>query len=409
MKGSGTYIMLTEQVALQGKSIKQTSRETGMSRNTVRKYLREGEKPHKSKGRKVGSKLDSFKERIDELLSQGIYNCQVILDRLQEIGYQGGISIIKDYVKARRPPAIKVAPAVQRYETDPGQQAQMDWGIMKYTDLWGEIRKVAVFVIVLGYSRACYIEFCRRCDIRSLLRCLVHAFEYFGGVPKVVLTDRMKTVLESTDHGSPVWQEKFQHFATDMGFVPKVCRVRRPQTKGKVERLVHFVRDNFLPGRQFTDFGDLQAQAENWCDKINNRKHETTGERPKTRLKQEGLKPLPEASLYDHYRWEPRQVDRESFVSFDGAKYGVNWHHCGKTLKVSQLGDQIVLKDEDGTIIQEHEVCYQSKRHVYAKDQYAGLFELQGIPYEPPMAHQIAIDDVETRPLSVYAALAEVI
>ena len=238
MKESGISIMLFEQIKLQGKSISEVSRETGISRNTIKKYLKEGEQSHKSKGKRLGSKLDSFKELIDHLLKQGIYNCQVIFERLQEFGYQGGISIVKDYVKGKRPPAIKVAPAVKRYESKPGQQAQMDWGIMKYRDLSGEVRKVAVFVIVLGFSRTRYIEFSRRCDIWSLLRCLVHAFEYFGGIPQTILTDRMKTVIESTDHGKPVWQEKFHHFATEMGFVPKVCRVRRPQTKGYVKYIV---------------------------------------------------------------------------------------------------------------------------------------------------------------------------
>lgn len=409
MKGSGTYIMLTERITVQGQSIRQVSRETGISRNTIKRYLRDGEQPHKGNGKRLGSKLDSFKDVIDTLMGQGIYNCQVILERIQDLGYQGGVTILKDYVKTKRPPAVKVAPAVQRYETPAGQQAQMDWGIMKYTDLWGEIRKVSVFVIVLGHSRACYIEFCRRCDMSSLLRCLVHAFEYFGGVPKVVLTDHMKTVIESSDHGTPLWQETFLRFATDMGFVPKVCRVRRPQTKGKVERLVHYVRDNFLPGRQFTDFGDLQAQAEGWCDKVNRRKHATTGEKPLTLLKKEGLLPLPEPSICEQYRWEKRRVDRESFISFDGTKYGVGWRHVGQTLKVSQLGGRIILLDDGGTVVQEHDVCFQSRRHVYAKDQYQGLSDLQGIPYEPPMARQIAVDDVEIRPLSVYAQLSEVV
>lgn len=409
MKESGISIMLFEQIKLQGKSISEVSRETGISRNTIKKYLKEGEQSHKSKGKRLGSKLDSFKELIDHLLKQGIYNCQVIFERLQEFGYQGGISIVKDYVKGKRPPAIKVAPAVKRYESKPGQQAQMDWGIMKYRDLSGEVRKVAVFVIVLGFSRTRYIEFSRRCDIWSLLRCLVHAFEYFGGIPQTILTDRMKTVIESTDHGKPVWQEKFHHFATEMGFVPKVCRVRRPQTKGKVERLVHYVRDNFMPGRQFTDFGDLQSQAISWCDKVNQRKHATTGEKPMVLLKKEQLKPLPESNLYERYRWEPRRVDRECFVSFDGVKYGVPWRYCGQELKVGQLGDEVFVIEQDGSIVEQHKVCYQSRKHVYAKDQYVGLAEQDGIPYEPPMAQQIALDEVEIRSLSVYAALSEVV
>lgn len=129
--------------------------------------------------------------------------------------------------------------------------------------------------------------------------------------------------MGTVDAGKSIWQEKFQRFATEMGFVPKACSVRRPQTKGNVERLVHYVRDNFIPGRQFTDFGDLQIQAISRCDKANRRKHATTGEQPMVLLKKEQLKPLPESSLYERYHWELRRVDRECVVSFDGVKYGV--------------------------------------------------------------------------------------
>lgn len=108
----------------------------------------------------------------------------------------------------------------------------------------------------------------------------MNAFSYFGGIPEVALTDRMKTVLVSMDHGKPPWQATFERFTTEMGFVPKVCRVRRPQTKGKVERLVHLVRDNFIAGRQFVDFGYLQIQTVGWCGRVNRKVHGTTGELP---------------------------------------------------------------------------------------------------------------------------------
>jgi len=126
-------------------------------------------------------------------MADGIFNCTVLLRLLREQGYTGGITLIKDYVKPHRPP--RKIPAVQRYETKPGYQAQVDWKICQYVDLDGEVRKIPVFAMVLGYSRAMYIEFVQRCDIHSFLRCLIHALEYFGGVPKTMLTDQMKTVI----------------------------------------------------------------------------------------------------------------------------------------------------------------------------------------------------------------------
>lgn len=409
MKESGTYIMLYEKVNLQGKSISEAARETGMSRNTVKKYLREGEKAHQAKGNTKVSKLDPYKEFVREQIGLGIYNATVIFDRICELGYPGGISILKDFIHPLRPPAIRTGPAIQRYETKPGRQAQMDWGIMKYRNQSGRICKVACFVMILGYSRMRYVEFTQRCDEASLLRCMIHAFEYFGGVPEVVLTDRMKTVLTSVDHGKPIWQETFERFATEMGFVPKVCRSRRPQTKGKVERLVHFVRDNFMAGRQFIDFGDLQVQAVSWCDHVNNKIHGTTGERPFDLLKKESLKGLPQPSICRPYRWESRKVARDCFVSFNGARYGVKWRHCGQTVYVGQSNDEVTIISQEGEIIEQHKVCHQSRKLVWAKGQYDGLPQNEGKPYTAPCGIQIAADSVEVRSLQVYEALAEVI
>jgi hypothetical protein len=154
---------------------------------------------------------------------------------------------------------------------------------------------------------------------------------------------------------------KFRAIATEFGFVPKLCRVRRPQTKGKVERLVHFVRDSFMAGRQFTDFGDLQAQAMAWCDKVNRKIHGTTGERPVDLLKDEKLKALPAVSILSQYQWEQRKVARDCFISFNGTRYGVNWNYCGQAVRVRQKGAELTIISDSGEILYIHEVCHHSK------------------------------------------------
>ena len=172
MLRSGTVISLHELKAM-GKSIREIARETGIARNTVRKYLRSDGIPDRQPRAKRGSKLDSFKPLLDDYISQGITNCEVLWERIRLQGYTGGKTLVKDYVKPFRPP--RQIPAVQRYETKPGEQAQVDWGIGEYVDEQGVLHKVPVFVMVLGYSRAVYIEFAKRCDIRSFLRCLIHS------------------------------------------------------------------------------------------------------------------------------------------------------------------------------------------------------------------------------------------
>ena len=115
--------------------------------------------------------------------------------------------------------------------------------------------------MILGYSRTKYIEFVKRCDLRSMERCMLNAFQYFGGVPKEVLTDNMKTVVTGREAGKVIWNTQFSDFAVEMGFVPKVCRVRTPQTKGKVERLVQYVKENFSRP-QFCRLGRFESPGD---------------------------------------------------------------------------------------------------------------------------------------------------
>lgn len=291
---SGLILMIREK-ADQGNSAYAISKELGIAENTAKKYIAERGKPikHGLSGKSKRSKLDPFKELLKTYIEQGIFNCIVLYERLQEKGYEGGVTILKDYVKSFRPP--KSGKATQRYETPPGKQAQMDWGIIHYIDGNGITHKTPAFVMIMGSSRAKYIEFTKRCDFFSLIRCILNALEYFGGVPQTILTDRMKTVVVGMQAGKPMFHQGFSEFAADMGFIPKLCRPRRPQTKGKVERLVEYVKDNFLPGRVFTDLADLNHQALAWCKKVDNKIHGTTGEIPAKALLKEPLLSLPDS------------------------------------------------------------------------------------------------------------------
>ena len=339
-------------------------------------------------------------------MADGIFNCTVLLRLLREQGYTGGITLIKDYVKPHRPP--RKIPAVQRYETKPGYQAQVDWKICQYVDLDGEVRKIPVFAMVLGYSRAMYIEFVQRCDIHSFLRCLIHALEYFGGVPKTMLTDQMKTViLGMGDDRKPRWHPLFEDFAATVGMVPKVCRVKRPQTKGKVERTVQFIEQNFMAGRRFTDIEDLNRQARQWCDEQNRRIHGTTGERPIDRLAQERLGALPPADRLAKYRFELRKVSRDGFVSFDGVRYGVPWPYSGREVKVREINGFVEIYWEQERIAR-HKKQFGSRTLVMCEHQYAHLHAAQGYAYPRPRGIQIQAQDVEVRPLDVYERLAGV-
>jgi transposase len=405
MLRSETMISLHTMKA-EGKSIREIARKMGHSRNTVRRYLRTEGLPERKSRLPKGSKLDPFKSLLQERLKEGVYNCEVLYEILREMGYQGGRTILKDYVKEFRPP--KQMPAVMRYETKPGEQAQVDWGICSYIDMDGESRKVPVLVIVLGYSRATYIEFTRRCDIYSFLRCLIHGFEYFNGIPKIMLTDQMKTViLGMGDDKKPRWHAQFADFAAAIGMAPRVCRVRRPQTKGKVERGVQFVKNNFIPGRQFVDLGDLNRQAFHWCERINHRIHGTTGERPCDRLLKESLQPIPSPAHWERFLHESRQVSRDGFVSYDGIRYGVPWMYSGREVTVRELNGFVEIWADHKPIVR-HEKSYRSRAMIFCPDQYKGLKATQGCAHPLPQAKQMESEQVETRSLEIYEQLMEV-
>ena len=392
-------IRMIKQKAAQGMTAYQIGQDMGISKNTAARYMAK-DAPAKPKYTRA-SKLEPYKPKIDALMERGIFNCVVILEHLQADGYDGGISILKEYVHPHRPP--KTAPAVRRYETEDGRQAQMDWGICTYIDENHISHKVPAFTMILGSSRAKYVEFASRCDLRSLMRCMINAFVYYGGIPEEVLTDNMKTVITGREDGKPVWNLQFEAFAAEIGFAPKVCRPRHPQTKGKVERLVQYVKDNFFPGRYFRDIEDLNHQAVEWCRKVDARPNGTTGKVPLQALAGEQLLPLPEKAVLDRYRFETRRVSREGLVSFDGIRYGVPWQYSGRDVQVRLMGCRLEIYDGN-VMIADHEVKHSTSKILYLPGQYKGLMERGGIAYPYPAAIN-GPSPVEVRDIFVYDRL----
>jgi len=374
-----------------------------ISKNTVKKYLNSEYDPNGSRGVKP-SKLDEYKPFIDRQIANGNFNCENILAQISKFGYGGGISILKDYVRPHRP--SRSLPAVKRYETMPGHQAQLDWGIAHYSDGKGVVHKVPAMVMILGYSRAMYVEFVKRCDEDSLMRCMVNGFEFFGGVAREVLTDRMKTVLTSYGDGGPIWHKRFEDFAAVMGFVPKVCRARRPQTKGKVERGVRFLKDSFLPGRCFTSLDDLNSQVRQWCADKNKRIHGSTGKVPMRLLEEEDLLPLPSLSIRSSYRWQTRKASRDGFISYDGILYGLPWEYSGKEIGVREIGETIEAW-HGGIRIAYHRKAYASGTIVWLEGQYKGMPDTGLSIGTAKMALLVDEHRVEPRSLSAYERLME--
>ena len=243
MLRSGTILMIRE-TSLGGKSAYAIGKELGISKNTVRKYITPQDASPTANDR--FSKLDAYKPLLHELMNQGIFNCVVLLEMLQGAGYSGGISIVKSYVHPYRP--AKALPAVRRYKTPSGKQAQMDWGICHYTDSKGVIHKVPAFVMILGRSRVKYVEFTSRCDLSSLQRCMINGFSYFGGIPKEVLTDNMKTVVIGREAGKPVWNSRFADFAASYALCRKYAAFDHPRQRERSSGWYGMLKRIFFQG-----------------------------------------------------------------------------------------------------------------------------------------------------------------
>ncbi len=288
----------------QGKSQRAIAKQLGISRNTVKKHLLQDiNEPAYQSRPETPHKLSPFKHYIKGRIESALpihLSAVVIMREIKELGYDGGITRLRQHLVQLR--GSQVAPEVVRFETAPGKQMQVDWGQMR-----GGKKPIHAFVAVLGFSRALFVYFTDNMRYETLEQCHRLAFNYFQGIPEDVWYDNMKTVVLERNAfgvGHHRFHPQFYQFAKDMGFMPKLCKPYRPQTKGKVERMVRYVRDNFYaPLSTKLASADLKMDVDTaniksiqWLNDVANlRIHDTTKEQPMARLIKErvALKALP--------------------------------------------------------------------------------------------------------------------
>ncbi|MEE9303408.1 MAG: IS21 family transposase [Thiotrichaceae bacterium] len=294
----------------QGTSQRAIAKQLGVSRNTVKKHLLlDVNKPIYQSRPDKPHKLDPFKVYIKERIESALpihLSAVVIMREIKEQGYDGSITRLREHLVQLR--GSHVAPEIIRFETAPGKQMQVDWGQMR-----GGKKPIHAFVAVLGFSRALFVYFTDNMRYQTLEHCHRLAFDYFQGIPTDVWYDNMKTVvLERHAHGigHHRFHPQFYQFAKNMGFMPKLCKPYRPQTKGKVERMVRYVRDNFYAPLSTKlasaglkmDVDTANIKGIQWLNEIANvRIHDTTKEQPMKRLIEERLvlKSLPYQPIQD--------------------------------------------------------------------------------------------------------------
>lgn len=287
----------------QGKGIREISRITGISRNTVRKYLRNDKEEPGYERPKRASKLDPFKSYLlgrVKAASPHRLPAPVLHREITALGYTGSERLLRSYLSSQLPK--KEAEPVVRFETPPGQQMQADW-----CELRRGKNPLSAFVATMGYSRATFVKFVSSERFEVLRECHEEAFAHFGGVPREVLYDNMKTVvLERNTYGegkhrfhSGLWD-----MARDFGFLPRLCRPYRAKTKGKVERFNRYLKYSFYVPLQSRlaqagltlDAATANAEVRKWLAEVANcRIHGETRKRPDEQLEieQAELQPLP--------------------------------------------------------------------------------------------------------------------
>ncbi len=397
-----------------GLSISQIARQTGRDRKTIRKVIRAGQsgtgdKPARRR-RKKGQKLAPFEGYLKQRIGEGVLNTRKLLRELQAKGYTGGLTQLILYVQPYR--TSRDERAVMRYETEPGQQAQVDWSSFGYISVEGHQQRLYAFVMTLGYSRLMYVEFTTSTEASAWLRCHQHAFEYFGGVPREMLHDNLKTAVLSRGVGGKIhWNSRYLDFALYYGFSPHPCKPYRAQTKGKVERSIGYIQQNFWVGTHFVDVADLNSQVLEWLHSVANvRLHGTTGVTPVSRFGQEHLQPLPGAR-FDTSQITHRQATRDCTVHYRGNVYSVPAAHAGQMLLLKESEDGwLRIYTAEQSLVAEHRLVSGRYQRVILASHYAGL-PLPRPARLPPLARQVIRPElapaVEARPLSVYAQILE--
>lgn len=382
---------------LRGMSYTELGKKYHIDPRTAKKYAESPRRPEYTLTGPKPSKLDAYKQQIDLWLEEAPYSAVRILEKLREQGFDGKYSIVKEYVRGKKMDLNEKATV--RFETMPGLQGQMDWAFFEdHTVLEdGKLKKLYCFLFILGYSRMRYIEFVTDMSTNTLIRCHANAFRYLGGYPEEILYDNMKQVVikRLLKQDDSTLNRQFEDFAGFYGFKPVLCRPYRGQTKGKVERTVQFVRDNFMVGIRYSSLDDLNGQALAWCNKVNGKVHATTSEIPFERLKREGLNPLKREYIIDKINL--RRVQKDCLISYGGNQYSVPSEYAGKDVAVVAL-DNLLAAYHEGKQIALHRISYQKKDMVVNAHHYRRLTVKQSFDVENTLLDGENVIDFPIRP-----------
>lgn len=329
-------------------SIRAVARRLGRDVKTIRAAL--GRAPQKSSP----SKLEPFKDLVRESASKGLLGPR-ILREIRARGYTGGRTILGEFLSTLRP--RKSRKPVRRFETKKAVEMQIDWS--PYRLMIGGVERLAhCFSMVLCWSRRLFIRFYRSERLPTLLYAHTEGFAYHQGLTARAVYDNMTQVTLGRLRGRPIWHEHFLAFAKHYGFTPYAHKVKHKERSGKVERPFWYIETDFLKGRTFASWDDLNAQARVWLETVANiRKHRTTGRFVHEAYAEEkDLLIAPPAVAFGTDRQEVRKVAVDGTVCIDGSFYPVPARLIGQHVRARVNPTRVEVLDAAGTVVARHEV-----------------------------------------------------
>jgi len=329
----------------------QIAEELSLDLRTVGKWLDEKQFRSRKKSERV-SKLDPFKSTIVKMIETHPYSAKQIFQRIQEEGFPGGYTIVRDYVSKIRP---KRSAAYLKLAFAPGECAQVDWGSFGVIATGETRRRLSFFVMVMCYSRMMYLEFTVSQTMEHWLGCHQNALKFFGGVPRKIMVDNLKSaVIKRTIGQAPVFNQRYLDFANHHGFEIVPCGVAKGNEKGRVESGVGYVKKNFLNGLTMPSLEALQRAGREWLDNTaNQRIHGETRKKPVEMFVEERLNLLP-VQEYDCAAIMPLRASSQFRISLDSNRYSVPAEYANCKLTGKIYPDRICIYDQEKLIARHH-------------------------------------------------------
>lgn len=318
------------------------------------------------------SKLDSYKSDILSMLERHPFTAAQVFQKIQEQGFDGGYTIVKDYVRKVRPRRNK---PYLKLSFTPGECAQVDWGSYGSIRVGSTRRRLSFFVMVLCYSRMMYVEFTVSQTMEHFLGCHQRAFQYFNGVPTRIMVDNLKSaVLKRVTGQAPVFNPKYLDFANYYGFTIVPCGVGKGNEKGIVENGVGYIKKNFLAGLDPGDFKTVNPAATHWLDNVANiREHGETRKRPKDMFAEEQLSGLP-SEPYDIGTVTQARATSQFRITLDTNRYSVPAEYAGTPLTMKVYPDRLCLY-HDNKLIARHTRSYDRHQDIEDPDHPKELLQ----------------------------------